>query len=72
MIRIKWFLSYGQEFLTPGFSRNRKKGQKWGCCGMQGWRTSMEDAHIHVVIKLFKIIQFFGFVMLIYPSGIFE
>ena len=24
-------------------------GLKWGCCGMQGWRTSMEDAHIHVV-----------------------
>ena len=24
-------------------------GFKWGCCGMQGWRTSMEDAHIHVV-----------------------
>ena len=47
-------------------------GFKWGCCGMQGWRTSMEDAHIHVVNELLKIIQFFGFVMLIYPSGIFE
>ncbi len=21
---------------------------KWACCGMQGWRTEMEDAHLAV------------------------
>ena len=28
------------------------QGYKWASTGMQGWRTSMEDSHIHLVRNL--------------------
>lgn len=64
MLRNPWEyqLIMGSHLQKPKTEKEISSGDgngfKWGCCGMQGWRTSMEDAHIHVVNKLFKIIQF--------------
>ena len=29
--------------------QTQNKGYKWGSTAMQGWRTNMEDSHIHQV-----------------------
>jgi len=30
------------------------QGYKWGSTAMQGWRTNMEDSHIHQVILFYQ------------------
>ena len=55
MLRNPWEyqLIMGSHLQKPKTEKEISSGDgnelKWGCCGMQGWRTSMEDAHIHVV-----------------------
>ena len=46
----------GAHLQKPIVTKNSYQGEghkfKWGATGMQGWRTSMEDSHIHMVSYL--------------------
>ena len=43
----------GSYLQKPVVEKNSVEGEgtglKWGATGMQGWRTNMEDSHIHKV-----------------------